>query len=85
MAAPASDASTSPGTTPTPFARLVRVEVRKAHDTRSGLWLLISTAALTAVVMVIQLAVGATPGTYVPHLQQLPDVDELLDRDPCCR
>lgn len=48
------------GTTPTPFARLVRVEVRKAYDTRSGLWLLISTAALTAVVMVIQLAVGAT-------------------------
>ena len=44
----------------TPFSRLVRVELRKAWDTRSGLWLLISTAALTAVVMIIQLAVGAT-------------------------
>lgn len=47
------------GTTPIPFSRLVRVEMRKAYDTRAGLWLLISTAALTAVVMVIQLAVGA--------------------------
>lgn len=48
------------GTAPTPFSRLVRVELRKAYDTRSGLWLLISTAALTGLVMVIQLAVGAS-------------------------
>jgi hypothetical protein len=47
-------------TEPTPFARLVRVELRKAYDTRAGLWLLISTAVLTAAVMVIQLAVGIT-------------------------
>ena len=46
------------GTTPTPFGRLVRTELRKTWDTASGLWLLIATAALTAVVMVIQLAVG---------------------------
>ncbi|MBZ5737423.1 ABC transporter permease subunit [Nocardioides mangrovi] len=46
------------GTTPTPFSRLVRVEMRKAYDTGSGRWLLISTAILTAVVMAIQLAVG---------------------------
>ena len=45
-------------TTPTPFLRQVRVEMRKAYDTRAGLWLLISTAVLTAVVMAIQLAVG---------------------------
>ena len=44
-------------TTPTPFLRLVRVELRKTWDTRAGLWLLISTAVLTAAVMVIQLAV----------------------------
>lgn len=47
-------------TAPTPFLRLVRVELRKAYDTRAGLWLLISTAILTAIVMVIQLAVGIT-------------------------
>ncbi|MGD9960950.1 ABC transporter permease [Nocardioides sp.] len=40
-----------------PFLRLVAVELRKTWDTRAGLWLLISTALLTAAVMVIQLAV----------------------------
>jgi len=44
-------------TEPTPFGRLVRVELRKTWDTRAGFWLLLSTAALTAVVMVIQLSV----------------------------
>jgi ABC-2 type transport system permease protein len=44
-------------TPPTPFSRLVRVELRKTWDTRAGLWLLISTAVLTGVVMVIQLSV----------------------------
>jgi ABC-type transport system involved in multi-copper enzyme maturation permease subunit len=48
------------GTAPVPFSRLVRVEVRKAFDTRAGFWLLVSTALLTAVVMVIQMAVGVT-------------------------
>jgi ABC-type transport system involved in multi-copper enzyme maturation permease subunit len=45
------------GTAQIPFARQVRVELRKMFDTRAGLWLLISIAALTAVVLVIQLAV----------------------------
>ncbi|HEY0950991.1 ABC transporter permease [Nocardioides sp.] len=44
-------------TQPTPFGRLVRVELRKTWDTRAGFWLLLSIAALTAVVMVIQLSV----------------------------
>lgn len=44
-------------TSPTPFGRLARVELRKAWDTRAGFWLLLSTAALTALVMVIQLSV----------------------------
>lgn len=52
-------------TRPTPFSRLALVELRKAYDTRAGLWLLISTAALTAVVMVIQLAVGAVQADVV--------------------
>jgi ABC-2 type transport system permease protein len=40
-----------------PFSRLVRVELRKTADTRAGRWLLISIAALTALVLVIQLSV----------------------------
>ena len=40
-----------------PFGRLVRVELRKMADTRAGRWLLISIAALTLLVLVIQLAV----------------------------
>jgi len=46
------------GTRPVPFTRLVRVELRKMADTRSGMWLLISTAAVTALVMLIQVWVG---------------------------
>jgi ABC-type transport system involved in multi-copper enzyme maturation permease subunit len=38
-----------------PFTRLVQVELRKMTDTRAGRWLLISIAALTALVLVIQL------------------------------
>jgi ABC-2 type transport system permease protein len=45
------------GTAPIPFSRLVRTELRKSYDTRSGLWLLISIGVVTALVMVIQLAV----------------------------
>jgi len=53
--APALDVS---GTAPTPFSRLVRTELRKTYDTRSGLWLLISIAVVTALVMVIQVSVA---------------------------
>ncbi len=45
------------GTTAVPFGRLVAVELRKMADTRAGRWLLISIAALTALVLAIQLAV----------------------------
>jgi ABC-type transport system involved in multi-copper enzyme maturation permease subunit len=38
-----------------PFGRLVSVELRKMFDTRAGRWLLISIAASTALVLVIQL------------------------------
>ena len=38
-----------------PFTRLVQVELRKMFDTRAGRWLLISIAAFTALVLVIQL------------------------------
>ena len=40
-------------TSAVPFARLVKVELRKSYDTRAGLWLLGVTAGLTVVVMVI--------------------------------
>lgn len=46
------------GTAPTPFYRLLRTELRKTYDTRSGLWLLISIAVVTALVMVIQVWVA---------------------------
>jgi ABC-type transport system involved in multi-copper enzyme maturation permease subunit len=55
MTAPVMDVS---DTAPIPFLRLVRVELRKAYDTRAGMWLLISTALLCAAVMVIQMIVG---------------------------
>ena len=38
-----------------PFSRLTSVELRKMFDTRAGRWLLISIAALTALVLIIQL------------------------------
>lgn len=47
-------------TRPVPFARLVKVELRKSYDTRAGLWLLIVTAALTMLAMAIVLAVTTT-------------------------
>lgn len=47
------------GTAPVPFSRLVRVELRKMVDTSAGFWLLVATAALTAIVITIQLIVGA--------------------------
>jgi ABC-type transport system involved in multi-copper enzyme maturation permease subunit len=46
------------GTAPIPFTRLVQVELRKMFDTRAGRWLVISIAALTALVLVIQLIVA---------------------------
>ena len=58
-------------TSPTPFSRLVRVELRKTWDTRAGLWLLISTAVLTAAVMVIQLAVVLSQDIRVSYLDFL--------------
>ena len=42
-------------TAPVPFGRLVSVELRKMFDTRAGRWLLISIAAFTALVLIIQL------------------------------
>jgi ABC-2 type transport system permease protein len=42
-----------------PFARLVRVELRKLTDTRMSRWLLIAMAAATPVVIAIMLAVAS--------------------------
>ena len=54
-------------TTHTPFLRLVRTELRKTWDTRAGLWLLISTAVLTGLVMVIQLSVVVVQDLQVSY------------------
>jgi ABC-2 type transport system permease protein len=54
-------------TSPTPFFRLVKVELRKTWDTSAGRWLLISTAILTALVMVIQLAVVVAQDLMVSY------------------
>jgi ABC-2 type transport system permease protein len=43
-----------------PFSRLVKVELRKMVDTSAGFWVLVATAVVTALVMIIQIAVGAT-------------------------
>jgi len=43
------------GTHRVPFLRLVAVELRKMADTRAGRWLLIAIAALTLLVLVIQM------------------------------
>ena len=43
------------GTGRVPFLRLVNVELRKMADTRAGRWLLIAIAALTLLVLVIQM------------------------------
>lgn len=45
-----------------PMSRLVKVELRKLVDTRAGMWLLISIAALSALVMVILIWVLAANG-----------------------
>lgn len=48
-----------PEPSPLPFARLVRVELRKITDTRAGRWLLIAIALLTALVVGIVLFSGS--------------------------
>src|SRR6188508_3120904 len=41
------------GTSKVPLLRLVKVEMRKMLDTRSGLWLIIAIIAITALITVI--------------------------------
>ena len=50
------------------LSRLVKVELRKMIDTRAGMWLLISIAALTALVLVIFL-INADHKTFVNAMQ----------------
>ena len=54
-----------------PFGRLVRVELRKLADTRAGRWLLISIAALTLLVLIIQLSVVLGQDLHVKFLDFL--------------
>jgi ABC-2 type transport system permease protein len=56
-----------------PFGRLVSVELRKMFDTRAGRWLLISIAAFTALVLVIQLTFNDfAGGANIPMTIGLP-------------
>ncbi len=43
----------SPADAPIPMSRLIKVELRKMADTRSGMWLLIGLAAITVVIVAI--------------------------------
>jgi ABC-type transport system involved in multi-copper enzyme maturation permease subunit len=54
-------------TSATPFRRLLRTELRKTYDTRSGLWLLISIGVVTALVMIIQVSVAITQDIGVSY------------------
>lgn len=47
-------------TKPTPFHRLVRVELRKSYDTRAGFWLLVSIGLIVLVAEIIVVAVGVS-------------------------
>ena len=40
-----------------PFTRLVRVELRKSHDTRAGFWLLVSIAGIVLVMLTIAMII----------------------------
>lgn len=51
--AAAADAPLDMDDRPTPFTRLVHVELRKLYNTRAGMWLLITIAGLTAAVLAI--------------------------------
>lgn len=65
---PALDVS---GTPSIRFGQLVRVELRKLADTRAGRWLLISIAALTLLVLIIQMSVVLGQGLHVKFLDFL--------------
>ncbi len=65
LAAPSQSLDVS-GTPPVPFARLVKVEWRKMLDTRAGLWLLIISAGLLALISGIVLLVVALADVTPP-------------------
>lgn len=55
---PAPDRAQRPTHPAVPFARLVRVELRKMFDTRAGFWLLVATAVLTVAATIAVATVG---------------------------
>ncbi|BBH18059.1 hypothetical protein Back2_23460 [Nocardioides baekrokdamisoli] len=54
-------------TPPIPFSRLVKVELRKSYDTRSGFWLLVSMGLLTSVIYAVLLIVSALGKTTLNY------------------
>ncbi len=72
--APARTERTAPADTGrpgVPFARLLRVELRKAVDTRAGFWLLVVTGALAVLVVVAFLIWGSADDTSFSSLLSL--------------
>ncbi|WP_344302826.1 ABC transporter permease [Nocardioides bigeumensis] len=57
----------SPVDVPIPMSRLVRVELRKMADTRSGLWLLLGLAAITLVIVVVYFVTATQPERTFLH------------------
>ena len=50
-----------------PMTRLVQVELRKMVDTRAGMWLMIAIAAVTALVLLIQIWVAAAQDLHLAY------------------
>ncbi len=60
VATPSAGRRPAPEIARVPFARLVKVELRKSYDTRAGFWLLTTIGVISALAVVILLFVGKT-------------------------
>ena len=71
---------------PIPTTRLVKVELRKMFNTRSGFWMLISIGVLSLISTGSLLVFGLRQRRHLPELrdgERVPDVgDPADDRDP---
>lgn len=64
---------------PAPFSRLVRVELRKMLDTRSGRWLLVAILALTALaILLFSINASAQDRTFFNYMQVMATPQGLL-------
>lgn len=64
---------------PAPFARLVKVEMRKMLDTRAGRWLLVAIFLLTALVLLLfSINASSTDRTFFNYMQVMATPQGLL-------